>query len=440
MENQNPTGDLSQLKSMFSDYQKKQTQKSSKSSREDLLKKYFVPRAPKEIFRILPPKAGRKHIDEAFFHVLSTNAAGGKMKHGTVIYCPAHNDPKVPKLDASGKPLVDDKGAPFMVPAPCPACSEYRRILATQDQSLKGVKKDDMTDAQKKVWESNRDIFKDANKWAAKKFYIVRGIDKGQEKEGVKFWRFKHNYKNQGTLDKLLPILEMYMTDQQADFSDAITGTDLNIIMTDATFNNHVYKQISAITARGKAPLHADETVMRAWLDDDIIWRDVFKPKKTPIIGPHEYLEMCVAGTTPFWEDSDQNNKRWVYPGRPDLEKQANTRTQNLDSDEKDFEQATDLVDIGKPQVTISNITEAKVGTYNDDASDIGKETLAAAPVVPATPAATPAPVVETAPATTTAPETTPAAVTIAPAVDETPEDAVDAPGEESDDYKDLPF
>jgi len=418
MSNENQTGDLSQLKSMFSDYQKKQTQATSKNSREDLLKKFFVPRATKEIFRILPPKAGRKHIDEAFFHVLSTNAAGGKKKHGTIVYCPAHNDPKVPKLDASGKPIVDDKGAAFMVPAPCPACAEYRRILATQDQSLKGVKKDSMTDAQKVIWENNRKIFTEANKWQAKKFYIVRGIDKGQEKDGVKFWRFKHNYKNQGTLDKLLPILEMYMTDQQADFSDANTGTDLNIIMTDAEFNGHIYKQISAIAPRGKAPLHGDSTVMRAWLDDDVTWRDVFKPKKTPLIGPYEYLEMCVNQTTPYWEDSDQNNKRWVYPGRPDLEKQANTRTLNLDSNEKEFEQATDLADIGKPKVTISNITEEKVGEFVDDAIDIGKKTLAATPAQVNTPTETKA----------------------APVVDETPEDAVEEPEEDSDDYKDLPF
>ena len=78
----------------------------------------------------MPPKAGRKHIEEAFFHVVVTNAAGGKKKHGTVIYCPAHNDPKVPKLGADGKPVLNDQGAPLMVPAPCPLCSKYKTGLA----------------------------------------------------------------------------------------------------------------------------------------------------------------------------------------------------------------------------------------------------------------------------------------------------------------------
>jgi len=377
MENQAPTGqNLSQLKSMFQDYQKKQSQSTTRKSHENILAKYFVPRKPKEIFRILPPKAGKKHIEEAFFHVLTTNASGGKKKHGTVIYCPAHNDPKVPKLGKDGKPLVDDNGAPFLVPAPCPACAEYKRLIKTQDPSIKGIKKENMNDDQLRIKAKNDEIYKQAIKWEAKKFYIVRGIDKGLEKDGVKFWRFKHNYKNQGTLDKLLPILEDYMTGQQADFSNPQNGTDLNIIMTDAEFNGHVYKQISAITAKGKSPLHGDPTVMRAWLDDDISWRDVFKPKAAPNISPYEYLQMCVADTTPYWEDSDQNNKHWVFPSRPDLEEKANTRTMNLDQDDEEFEQASDLQQQETPRVTINNITEEKVGEFKDDASDVGKDAI----------------------------------------------------------------
>jgi len=378
MENQNQTGqDLSQLKSMFSDYQKKQSQTTNRKSREDLLAKYFVPRKAKETFRILPPKAGKKHIEEAFFHVASTNAAGGKKKHGTVIYCPAHNDPKVPKLGVDGKPLIDPStGAQIMIPAPCPLCARHKKWLAKQDPSLKGIKKENMNETQKAIKAKNDEIYKEAIKWEAKKFYIVRGIDKGAEKDGVKFWRFKHNYKNQGTLDKLLPILEDYMSTQQADFSDALTGTDLNIIMTDSEFNGHVYKAISAITARGKAPLSTDSLVARQWLDDDTTWRQVFMPKKAPHTSPFEFLQMVAEGNSPYWEDTDQNNKHWVFPGRPDLEELANTRTANLDAEEEEYEQASDLDD-EYPRVTISNITESKVGTYTDNASDVGKETLA---------------------------------------------------------------
>lgn len=377
--NVNQTGeDLSQLKAMFADYQKKQTQSTKRKSREEILAKYFVPRKTKEIFRILPPKPGKKHIEEAFFHVVTTNIAGGKKKHSTVIYCPAHNDPKVKKLDDKGNPITDQSGNFVYVPAPCPLCAKYKRLIAKQDPSLKGVKKENMTESQKVIKAKNDEIYREAIKWEAKKFYIVRGIDKGAEKDGVKFWRFKHNYKNQGTLDKLLPILEEYMTTQQADFSDAQNGTDLLIIMTDSEFNGHVYKTISAITYRGKSPLHSDPIVIKQWLDDDISWRDVFKPKSAPGITPYEFLEMVANGTNPYWDDTDANNKHWVFPGRPDLEEAANTRNRNLDADDDDdFEYASDVEEKEYPRVTINNITETKVGKFEDDAVEIGADTLA---------------------------------------------------------------
>ena len=418
MSNETQTGqDLSKLKNMFAEYQKKQTQTSNRKSRENLLAKYFVPRKTKEVFRILPPKANKGYIEEAFFHVITTNAAGGKKKHGTVVYCPAHNDAKVPKLDGEGNPVMDSNNSPIMVYAPCPLCKKHKALLATQDPSLKGIKKEFMNDIQLKVKAKNDEIYKEAIKWEAKKFYIVRGIDKGMEKDGVKFWRFKHNYKNQGTLDKLLPILEMYMSDQQADFSDAQTGTDLNIVMTDSEFNGHVYKAISAIAPKGTSRLHEDANVMAEWLNDDVTWRDVFLPKKAPNTTPYEYLEMCATNMNPYWEDTDQSNKRWVFPGRPDLEEKANTRTMNLDNDDKKFEQATDLVETA-PRVTINNITPENVGTFNDDASDVGREALAQIPV---TTIPTPVvPVVET--------QQAPAVPTQV------------SPSDEGTDYDDLPF
>jgi len=371
---ENKESGLQDLKKMFSDYQKKQTQ-SGKKSREDLLAKYFVPRATKEVFRILPPKGNKKPIEEAFFHVVTTNAAGGKKKHGTVIYCPAHNDPKVKKLDGDGNPITDVNGQPVMIPAPCPLCAQYKKWIAKQDPSLKGIKKENMNDSQLAVKAKNDEYYKEAIKWEAKKFYIVRGIDKGSEKDGVKFWRFKHNYKNQGTLDKLLPILNDYVDMQQENFSDPVNGSDLNIIMTDSEFNGHVYKTISAITARGKSALHQDPLVVRTWLDDNTTWRDVFQPKKAPNTTPYEYLVMVASGSNPYWDDTDANNKKWVFPGRPDLEELANNRQRNLDNDTEDeyFEQASDL---DEDYVTVSNMTASKVGTYTDNSMDVGATAL----------------------------------------------------------------
>ena len=385
MENQNvtPNNDLAHLKKMFGDYQKKQSATKKRKTSEEILAKYFVPRKPKEIFRILPPKPGKKYIEEAFFHVATTNGTGGKKKHGTVIYCPAHNDPKVKKLDAQGNPVMDGNGNPIMIPAPCPLCDKAKKMLSKQDPSLKGVKKENLTAAQKIVYDKNKEIFTEANKWEAKKFYIIRGIDKGAEKDGVKFWRFKHNFKNQGTLDKLLPILDAYVNAYEADYTDPVNGTDLHMTMADSEFNGHTYKVISAIIFHGKTPLSHDPILAKSWLDDDITWREVFLPKKAPHITPYEFLEMVAIGTSPYWDDTDSNNKHWVFPGRPDLEEQANTRTRNLDENEEEFEQASDL-DEEEPRVNVSNVSQKSVGTYLETAQDMTAKpkTVNQAPVV----------------------------------------------------------
>ena len=51
--------------------------------------------------------------------------------------------------------------------------------------------------------ESDKEL---AKQYKSRKFYIVKVIDRDNEGDGPKFWRFKHNYKNEGILDKIIPI------------------------------------------------------------------------------------------------------------------------------------------------------------------------------------------------------------------------------------------
>jgi hypothetical protein len=383
MENQNVTqtnpqgGDLLNFNKAFKDYQNNQN-KGQRQSKSEILAKYFVPRNSKEIFRILPYKTEKFHAD-AFFHVVTTNIAGGLKKHNSIIYCPAHNDPKVPKLDETGNPVFDANGKQVMIPAHCPLCDKYKKILATQDSSIKYIKKENMDENQKIINEKNKLIFIDANKWEAKKFYIVKGIDKGAEKDGVKFWRFKHNFKNQGTLDQLYPVLSNFVSQNKVSFADPINGTDLEITMVDTKgFNNRVYKAITAIIAKGKSVLHADQVIANDWINDNTTWRNVFKPKNAPGISSHQFLELIVEGNSPYWEDTDASKKHWVFPGHPDLELAANTRNRDLDADtDENFEYASDLEDDETPQVTnnfvaqniqsqVTNVTESTPTSTQD--------------------------------------------------------------------------
>ena len=361
---------LEKLKQQVNEYQKEEkenSQKGSRKSREEILAKYFIPRKDQEIFRILPPDNPNslKTMHEAFFHEVETNLPNGKKKRGTKIYCPAHNDPMVEKKDENGEVIREADGSPVLVPAPCPLCKKSKEILKKQDNSIKGKKKDQLTEDELKIWESNREIFKEAKKWEAKKFYIVKGIDKGNQKDGVKFWRFKKNFRNQGTFDKIMPAINQFMETYKKPYFDPDEGCDLSITMADAEMPNGIqYRTISAIIPKPPSKLHDDPAIAKAWVNDTMTWRDVFKPKSAPNITPYEYLQMLADGNDPYWDDSDPNNKKWVFPGRPDLEEKANTRNMDLDADVKrgKFEQASDIADDG---VTIKNVTQSDVGNFN---------------------------------------------------------------------------
>ena len=136
---------------------------------------------------------------------------------------------------------------------------------------------------------------------------------------------------------------------------------------------------------------------------------------------------MLVEGNDPYWDDSDPQDKKWRFPGNPELEAMANDRSRNLDADEEDenFEQASDL----RPNdgVTINTVSPTNVGTYQDDAVDVGAEVKAETSVTQTEPVETTTePVVET-------------------SVSETPESQSLADDSSEDDggddgYDDLPF
>jgi len=345
---------LANFKKQFQDYQK-QGAKPQRKTLEEIRAKYFMPKSTttKEIFRILP--YAEKWFEEAHFHVVDMIDSGGKIKKGSIVYCPAHNDPPVVKVDPiTGQPVLGLDGKPKMIPAPCPLCNKYKKKISQQDDSIKYIKKDNMSDSQKEIKAKNDAIYKDAIQWEAKKFYIIKGVDKGAEKDGVKFWRFKHNFKNQGTLDKIYPVLEDFMETNKCDFASPENGTDLSITMGDAQMPNGTpYKIISAILHKGKSKLHNDPLVVEQWLNDDITWRTVFPPKKAPNITNLEMLHMIAEGVNPYFDKSDENNKHWVFPNRPDLQELANTRTRTFDQDED--EEYNEEEDYKAAPIVVSN-------------------------------------------------------------------------------------
>lgn len=158
----------------------------------------------------------------------------------------------------------------------CPFC-EARELLLAEG-----------TDASKEM----------AKEYSAKKTYVTKVIDKTSsetEVEGVKFWRFNHDYRKTGTFDKLIGIIQEF-----GEIYDPNTGRDLIINIARDT------KDVAAITGivhKDPSKLTTDRDLGISWLTDARTWRDVYS------VRPYEYLEIIVKGGVPAW---DKVNNKWA--------------------------------------------------------------------------------------------------------------------------------
>lgn len=201
----------------------------------------------KKKFRILPAAPGESPFVEAWFH--NAQGADGWSKN----FCPEHNDG-----------------------SPCPFCEiadELRKSGSKEDKEL-------------------------AKTYTAKKFYIVKGIERGKEEEGVKFWRFAHNYKGTGIFDKLIAVFS-----EKGDITDAKEGRDVIINVNKDDRGNSV---VSSILHDDKEPLHADEKIANEWVNDTMVWRDVYS------IRDYKFLSALAKGENPYGnsEKTDLENKQ----------------------------------------------------------------------------------------------------------------------------------
>jgi hypothetical protein len=145
--------------------------------------------------------------------------------------------------------------------------------------------------------ESDKEL---AKQYKSRKFYIVKVIDRDHEEDGPKFWRFKHNYKNEGILDKIIPIWR-----NKGDITDPTVGRDLIIELAKSkTPKGKEYTTVSAIMYEDQGPVHAEKEQSDAWINDELTWNDVYSKK------PVEYLEAIARGETPKW-DSEKGG--YVY-------------------------------------------------------------------------------------------------------------------------------
>ena len=120
----------------------------SKMSSEDRMKKYFAAllkdneKQGQRRVRILPTTDGSSPFKEVWFHEISVD---GKYQK---FYDPGKNDNERSPLN-----------------------EVYEELMSTGKEADKQL----------------------AAQYRARKFYIVKVVDRDNEQDGVKFWRFKHN-------------------------------------------------------------------------------------------------------------------------------------------------------------------------------------------------------------------------------------------------------
>ena len=234
------------LDAVLAQYEKAKSNGGGKISQEDRMKKYFAAILPQgkstgqKRLRILPTSDGSSPFKEVWFHEIQVAGKWNK------IYDPGKNDNERSPLNE-----IHDE------------------LMMTGKASDKEL----------------------AKQYKARKFYIVKVIDRDAPEDGVKFWRFKHNYKNEGILDKIIPIWKA-----KGDITDSDKGRDLILELAKAkTPKGLEYTVIQTVMYDDPAPLHEDKETMTSWLKDELSWRDVYSKK------PVDYLEAIARGETPRW-------------------------------------------------------------------------------------------------------------------------------------------
>lgn len=248
---------MSTFDAVLAQYEKNKNNATSgnagKISQEDRLKRYFTTILPKgskgeeRRIRILPTTDGTSPFKEVYFHEVQVDGKWVKLYD--------------PKQEGKRSPLNE----------------VYDSLMMT------GV-------------ESDREL---ARTYRSRKFYIVKVIDRDNEQDGVKFWRFKHNHKGDGIMDKVFPIFR-----NKGDITNAENGRDLILSLAlSKAGTGKEYTTINSIIPEDMGPLHTDATVSETWVNDELTWADVYSQKS------EDYLELVARGEAPRW---DNDLKKYV--------------------------------------------------------------------------------------------------------------------------------
>ena len=240
--------EINQLDAILSQYEKNSEKgggNKPKISNEERLKKYFTEKlrqgqkTAEKTFRILPSTDPTKSpFVETYYHEMNVN---GKYEK---IHCTKLNDGE-----------------------PCKICEAREALYEDGSKKAKAM----------------------ASSYTARKYYVVKGIDRDNEDHGVKFWRFKHKYTGDGVMDKLIPILK-----KRGNIMDPREGRDITIT---TNRNDKGWSVVTNIMSEDPSVLtDPKSTEAKDWMSNEETWRDVYSVK------PVEFVNIVAEQKTPVWD------------------------------------------------------------------------------------------------------------------------------------------
>lgn len=280
------------LQSLIDDYQKPTetttTSKKTFLTKEEKSQKKFSLKSDEEQIRLIPHPSG-KYFEDTYFHTVTI---------GTITT-------KIPCLHKNfGKD--------------CPLCKREKEILQKQQES--GI-----TDEQKKQ------IFKDSLKFKPTLFKMVKLIDRGSVKDGVKFYQIKHSKLKETdpdtVYDKIMKNVIIPNSKNGVNFADSENGVDIILNTQDKKAGYNTYKEVTNVTSTKPCRLSDNENQAKKWLEDKTKWEDVFPMKTVPGYTAEQYMQSIVEGNTPIW---NSETKQFEVKNKPVSEK-ANNLNQSLD-------------------------------------------------------------------------------------------------------------
>ena len=179
----------------------------------------------------------------------------------------------------------------------CPFCEAREKLLATGEKSDEEI----------------------AKNYKSRLMYIAKVIDRDNEADGPKFWRFPINYKKDGIMDKIMATIRMV----GEDISNLETGRDL--VLNIVRVNNPrggTYPAVNSVQAMDKKPLSSDAELAAKWVAHEKTWKDVYSLKD------YDYLHIIVMGEIPAW-----NKRLEKFVAKSSLTEEDNvSTTESLDT------------------------------------------------------------------------------------------------------------